>query len=110
MLLRILESMRKNTTIRMDTVTNMEITTSTTISMEITISMDHLMAHHMVILMILITLHMDLLTALLMDPVTNTVLPSGSVQKKQKTSSYLSPITTPFERKSSPHSLSCADA
>jgi hypothetical protein len=105
-----MESMRTNTTIRMDTMTNMDTTTKTTTSMEITISMDHLMAHPMVILMILITLHMDLLTALLMDPVTNTVLPSGSVQKKQKTSSYLSPITTPFERKSSPHSLSCADA
>jgi hypothetical protein len=110
MLLRILESMRKNTTIRMDTVTNMEITTSTTISMEITISMDHLMAHHMVILMILITLHMDLLTALLMDPVTNTVLPSGSVQKKQKTSSYLSQTTIPSERKSSHCVRSYTDA
>jgi hypothetical protein len=110
MLLRILESMRKNTTIRMDTTTNMEITISMITSMEITMSMDHLMAHHMVILMILITLHMDLLTALLMDPVTNTVLPSGSVQKKQKTSSYLCPTTIPSERKSSHQVVSCTDA
>jgi len=81
--------------------TSMVITTNTTISMGIMISM----AHHTVILMIPITLLMDLLmdllTGLLMDQVTSAVLLSGSVQKKQKTSSYLSPITIPSERKSS---------
>jgi hypothetical protein len=110
MLPRILESMRTDTTTRMDTMTNMEITTSTTISMGITISTDHLMAHHMAILMILITLHMDLLMALLMDPVTNTVLPSGSAPKKQKISSYLSQTTIPCERKSSHCVRSYTDA
>jgi hypothetical protein len=105
-----MENMRINTTIRMDTMTNMDITISMITSMEITMSMDHLMAHHMVILMILITLHMDLLTGLLMDQVTNTVLPSGSAQKKQKTSSYLSQTTIPSERKSSHQVVSCTDA
>jgi hypothetical protein len=105
MLLRIAENMRKNTTIRRDTMTNMAIKTSTITSMEITTSMIHLM----VILTILITLLMALLTGLLMDPVTNTVPPSGSAPKKQKISSYLCPTTIPSERKSSPHSVSCAD-
>jgi hypothetical protein len=90
--------MRANTTIRM------AITISTITSMEITISMIHLMVILTILitlLMILITLHMDLLTGLIMDQDTNTVLPSGSVQKKQKTSSYLSQTTVPSERKSS---------
>jgi len=100
MLLLTMESMRINTTIRMDTMTSTVSTTITATSMGVIISMDHLMAHHMVILMILITLHMDLLTALLMDQVTNTVLLSGSAPKKQKISSYLCPITIPYERKS----------
>jgi hypothetical protein len=64
----------------------------------------------LLITFLLMVLLMDPLTVLLMDPLTDliqamvTVLtthPSGSVPKKRKTSSYLSPITIPFERKSS---------
>jgi hypothetical protein len=105
MLLRIAENMRKNTTIRRDTMTNMAIKTSTTTSMVIIISMVLLM----ILITLLITLLMALLTGLLMDPVTYTVLPSGSAPKKQKISSYLCPTTIPSERKSSHQAVSRTD-
>jgi hypothetical protein len=82
--------------------TNTVITENTTPSMAIIMSMDHLTVHHMN--------PTTLLMALLTDQVTNTVLPSGSAQKKQKISSYLSQTTIPSERKSSHCVRSYTDA
>jgi hypothetical protein len=88
-------NMRASTMMRMDTMVSMGITINTITIMGIIISMGHP-----------ITLLMDLL----MDRDTNTVLLSGSAPKKQKISSYLSPITIPSERKSSLYAGSCTDA